>query len=197
MLIASLGMLEATVLLFIFAVLALLTETERFGWATLAVVGSVVIAQWMQWADLWGAVRANAMVSAVYVGGYVVTGVAWSFVKWFSFLMRFRDVLKDVKDQRSEHYRAVTYRGFSLTRRPQAAEAKGKITAWMVFWPFSLIGTVLNDPIRRLFAFLFGRFKHLYQRMSDAVFKDVEFEDKGRVKASEGADNALSKAVRD
>jgi len=208
MLIASLGIVEALVLLAVFAVLALLTETERFGWATLAVAGTVAVAQWMHWADIWGFVRAHALVSALYVGGYVVAGVLWSFVKWFSFLMRFRDVLKEVRVPGSEYYNAIVYRGFSLSRKPAAAEAKGKITAWMIFWPFSLVGTVLNDPVKRIFTFLFGRFKHLYQEMSDRVFKDVDFDWKGRVKVhegvkvsegvtKEGVDSAFSKVTED
>ncbi len=182
MLIASLGIVEVLVLLVVFAVLALLTETERFGWASVAVAGSVALAQWMHWADIWGFLKANVLVSALYLGGYVVAGVVWSFVKWFSFLMRFRDVLKEVKVHGSDHYGARTYRGVSLERKPAAAESKGKITAWMIFWPFSVVGTVLNDPVKRLFTFLFGRFKHLYQRMADRVFKDVDFGGEGRAK---------------
>lgn len=185
------------VLLLVFSVLSLLTETERFGWASLTAVASVAVAQWMHWADIWGLIRENALVSALYVGGYVASGVAWSFVKWFSFLMRFRDVLKEVKVKGSDHYGASSYRGVSLLKRPAAAESKGKITAWMIFWPFSAVGTVLNDPVRRLFAFLFGRFKHLYQRMSDRVFKDVDFDVPGRIKVKPEAGPDFSRTGED
>ncbi len=101
--------------------------------------------------------------------------------KWFSFLMRFRDVLKEVDVPGSEHYRDTMYRGNSLRQKPMAASNKAKITAWMIFWPFSMVGTVLNDPVKRIFTFLFGRFKHLYQKMSDGVFKDVDFDNKKKV----------------
>lgn len=46
------------------------------------------------------------------------------------------------------------------------------LEAWMAFWPCSVISTLLNDPIRRLFRYLFNLLKSLYQKMADAVFAD-------------------------
>lgn len=194
MLFASLGLLEFSVFLVAFVFVTFLTETERFGWGTLATIGTLVVAQWLHWADILGFARANALMSAVYFGGYIVAGVVWSFVKWFSFLMRFRDVLKEIDVPGSEHYRETSYRGNSLNQKPMAARNKKKITAWMIFWPFSMVGTVLNDPVKRIFTFLFGRFKHLYQKMSDRVFKDVDFDPKPKSKKN-GPDSDYSNVL--
>jgi hypothetical protein len=59
--------------------------------------------------------------------------------------------------------------------RPRASKNKARITTWMCLWPCSMIGTALNDPVRRLFNFLFSQFKALYQKLADYVFaNDVE-----------------------
>jgi hypothetical protein len=69
-----------------------------------------------------------------------------------------------------ESIKYQSYRDNSLGRQPKASNNKARITAWIAFWPFSLVGTLVNDPVRRLVDFLFNQFKALYQRMSDAIF---------------------------
>lgn len=177
LLFASLGILEISILLICFAVVAVLTETEKFGWATFSVLVAVAAAQWLNWVDIIGAVRHNLLVNLAYLGGFIVVGVVWSFVKWFSFLMRFRDVLRKTTVRGSKYYGHTEYRGISLKKKPQAAEQKARITAWMIFWPFSFVGTLLNDPVRRIFNLIFGSLKQQYQKLSDRLFRGVVFEE--------------------
>jgi hypothetical protein len=77
-----------------------------------------------------------------------------------------------------DFYYFLDYRVFKdnpLSKRPRAVNNKARITAWMSFWPYSLVGTLLNDPVRRLFNAIFSWVKGLYQKMADAMFsKDVE-----------------------
>jgi len=42
----------------------------------------------------------------------------------------------------------------------------------MCFWPFSLVGTLLNDPVRKLFKFIYNRINGLYQKIADEILKD-------------------------
>jgi hypothetical protein len=193
------------VLFVLFVLECVFTEVEHFGWATVTLlatmVGSVVCHH------LWGTysvldfVRDHGVWTLLYVGAYVGVGVGWSFVKWFSYLMSFRDAFHEQKDafclkngldskvqvpedkmEAFERHLAsnvgwsTAHRGQLLSmERPRASKNKARITAWASFWPFSVVGTVLNDPIRRLFNFLFNQFKALYQKMSDWVFrKDLE-----------------------
>ena len=44
---------------------------------------------------------------------------------------------------------------------------KGRITSWMVFWPFSLIGTFLGDFLHRVFTTIYKTIAGGLQRMSD------------------------------
>jgi hypothetical protein len=207
------------VLLFIFVVETVLTETEQFGWATITLICSLVGAHFLHIFSVVEFVHTHGVHSLVYVGLYLAIGIGWSFVKWFSYLMSFRDTFRQYKEQfvKDENER-ITHIGVTTGRevvlldpkapipdsqrkafkeylaqnvawhgdhrgqlvsleRPRASRNKGRITAWASFWPFSFVGTVLNDPVRRLFNFLFNQFKALYQRLSDWILrKDVELQ---------------------
>ena len=72
----------------------------------------------------------------------------------------------------SYNYRDRSYYGGSWDTRPRASDHKSRITGWIGFWPFSMVGTVINDLLRKLINFLFASFKGLYQKMSDAIFRN-------------------------
>ena len=184
------------VLLALIVAATVLTEVERFGWATVLLIVGVVVAQIFHVADLLGWVKAHGAATIVYTLSYVGAGVLWSFIKWFSFLMAFREKfraykaefmraqmppLDQIPEDRQRNFQIFltnqydSFYGNSFTTRPRAAKNKTRIVSWMSLWPCSVIGTVLNDPVRRLFTFLFTWFKSLYQAMSDRIFaKDVE-----------------------
>jgi len=158
----------------VFGLVALLTETERYVWATLSIIASLVAAHYLADLHLLAFIKAHTLTSVGYLVGFIVVGVVWSFIKWFSFLVRVREVMKE----RGDFNFPVEYRGLPLDKKPLASENKKRITAWMIFWPFSLVGTLLNDPIRRIFNLIFNSLKNQYQRLSDRVFRDVTFPQK-------------------
>jgi hypothetical protein len=55
-----------------------------------------------------------------------------------------------------------------------ARNFKGKITSWMVYWPWSMIVTLIDDPIRRLFRGIYNAIQGMLQRMSDRAFAGTE-----------------------
>lgn len=57
--------------------------------------------------------------------------------------------------------------------RPNAGDNKARITAWITFWPMSAVGTLLDDPLRRLVEFIFSKLKNVYEIMSRRMFKDI------------------------
>ncbi len=176
----------------IFVVECLLLEVEHWGWATVTLILTAVGVQLLHVVDIWGLLRHHTVESLLFVGGYLVVGVIWSFAKWFSFLIQFRDQFRETRNawyeknglsldqelteeqQRKydEHFIFASFNGNSLNTKPKAIKNKRRITAWMAYWPFSLVGTVINDPIKRLFKFLFNTFKALYQKISDHVFRN-------------------------
>jgi hypothetical protein len=182
-----------------------LTETENFGWATLVLIVSVAAAQLFHVINLLTFVSEHGLTTVLYILGYLGVGIVWSFIKWFSFLLSFRDKFRTLKEEYltglnlnpkgqvpleklsafqqfvSDQYSRYDYTsseaGMSSLKKPRASKNKARIVSWMSLWPCSFLGTLLNDPVRRLFNFLFHNFKALYQRMSDAVFaNDSELE---------------------
>jgi hypothetical protein len=182
----------------IYVVGCFLVELEYFGWATVVLIASVISVQSLHVFDFLSYVAANALTSAIYATGYVAVGVVWSFIKWFSFLMKYRDKFRELKlkfltQKQIPHsdkvpvpaeleadfsrflgsqYSTGDYASLRDGKKPIATESKARITAWMAFWPCSVLSTLLNDPIRRLFKFLFNIFKGLFQKLSDFVFKN-------------------------
>ena len=173
----------------IFILEAVLTEVESFGWAMVTLLATGVALHFFRIVNLLELVRNHASETLMFVGAYLVAGIIWSFIKWFSFLMAFRDEYRETKGrwlikkglskqmvldealQKSffSDLSFAKFRGNSLTEKPKASTNKRRIVAWMSFWPFSAVGTLINDPVRRFFNFLFNQFKATYQRMSDRV----------------------------
>lgn len=181
------------ILFVVFVVATVMTEMENFGWATVTLIATVVGLQFFHVVDVLHYVMHHALETLLYVAGYLVVGIVWSFIKWFSFLMQFRDKYREAKDdfckdnglkpeaipenmekQLRDYVSRRSYshefRGNVMGDKPRAANNKSRIVSWMSLWPFSIIGTLLNDPIKRLFKLLFNTFKNLYQKMADRVF---------------------------
>lgn len=175
------------------------TETEKFGWATVLLIAAVAMAQWFHMVDFVSFISTHALASVVYVLLYVAIGIGWSFVKWFSFLMGARDRYRQWKTKflgkdginpfdpipenkrfefiafiqsQSDYFYREPVADLLDGKRPRASNNKSRIVSWMSLWPCSVIGTLLNDPVRRLFNFLFSQFKNLYQKLADHVFRN-------------------------
>jgi len=70
-------------------------------------------------------------------------------------------------------YVAREYRGKTLTK-PMVSNSKARITAWMTYWPWSALWTLINDPIRRFYRWAYTQLRGLLQGMSDKAFKDLD-----------------------
>ncbi len=57
--------------------------------------------------------------------------------------------------------------------RPTAGNNKARITAWITFWPMSALGTLLDDPLRKLVEYIFSKLKNVYEIMSRRMFKEI------------------------
>jgi len=200
-------MIPLTIVLIALAVVyvgaCFLVELEFFGWATVVLIATVAGVQWLNVFDIMRYVADNLLTSTLYVLGYLVVGIIWSFLKWFSYLMKFRDKFRETKTAflikrgvhlengqplpyntavpehlkqdfaqylREQYAYKTDYLELKNGQKPVASKNKKKITAWMAFWPCSVISTLLNDPVRRVFRFLFNLFKGLYQKLADTVF---------------------------
>ncbi len=68
------------------------------------------------------------------------------------------------------------YHGKKITK-PLARRYKGRITAWMTYWPWSALWTLINDPVRRFFCWVYEQLSGVLQAISDRAFQDIDMED--------------------
>jgi hypothetical protein len=53
------------------------------------------------------------------------------------------------------------------------AKHKSVIYMWIMFWPFSLIGTIFDDPVRRFCRFVYNRLTGMLSGITARAFKNI------------------------
>jgi hypothetical protein len=56
---------------------------------------------------------------------------------------------------------------------PIGSENKASIIAWISYWPLSLLATLLNNPFRRLFEYVYSLVANAYDKISQKHFKSL------------------------
>jgi hypothetical protein len=73
--------------------------------------------------------------------------------------------------------------GRSALKPPRASENKHRILLWMAYWPTSMLWTIINDPVKRVFKEIFRQVRGWYDAIAKQLYKGVpdvgEDEDKG------------------
>lgn len=187
-------------LLIPFIILTILVESDSIGWATTVSLITIAIVGYINKNDAVQFFKEHALHVAVGLLCYLAVGVVWSFIKWTLHLIKFRSRFRDEShawklaeklpvDQPIPPERAmdfITSLGYSdfrsslslkdnVFQRPLARNFKKKIVSWMSFWPCSVVGYVLNDPVRRAFTAIFEAFRNSYQKVSNSIVNDAEF----------------------
>lgn len=144
--------------------LAFFIEWERPGIATICIAALIGTANYFMDGAIWAVVSANPLVIVLGLAVYLAVGLAWSFFKWYFYLIRLRDAFLEKGPG------ALTY------QIPKASSNKFRIVTWMAYWPFSAAATIVNEPIRRLFLKIFSMFKGTYDKIATKVFSGVKLE---------------------
>ena len=126
---------------------------------------------------------------------YIGAGTVWSVVKWYfhglNVLDDFRETKKRFFNQQDipeggkipkdkiDRWEGLVERTYPTGIPPRAKENKATCLMWMTHWPFSMLWTIINDPFRRIFLFIYSRLTNMMQKISDHTFKDekVEYDD--------------------
>jgi len=58
--------------------------------------------------------------------------------------------------------------------KPDPGKFKARIISWIVYWPPSLIWTLLNDPLRRIGRRLYDLVASLLKSISDSAWQDED-----------------------
>ena len=132
--------------------------------------------------SVFGTIAAHPEYAYIGLPAFLLAGGIWSIGKWWLFLNARK---LDYKETRLAFLEAHGVVGATLdtpvpqqlrgdrmvpfVSKPLARRNKIRIINWMVFWPFSVVWTCLNEPWRMIYEALVT----LYQRMADRVWVDL------------------------
>lgn len=138
----------------------------------------------------------------LYVLGYIALGFGWSFIKWWLYVNKQADNYKEKradwlegqKESREskgqkieglenitldtpvpekfmdEWKRSIGY-GWSM---PRVHENKSKISIWVIYWPVSMIWSVINDFIKRFVKTIIMKIRVIYDGITKLAFRKIE-----------------------
>ena len=153
--------------------------------AALALLGDFNVLDWLQ-AHPWKALT--------YAGAFFGIGTVWSVAKWWFYVRERRDDYNQKKLKFIKRHnlglkvtdaipedKLLEYDGWIGSMRigvarPDPSAHKSRIMTWMVYWPWSMLWTLINDPIKKLFKAIYARIEGVYERISDRLFGDVDAE---------------------
>lgn len=173
-------------------------EVERIGYAALALIGGLfAMAYWGDFNIITYASE-NPQMLAAMVGGYFAGGTTWCFIKWWFHLRNCRDEDLGFKNtflekngvhggrvppELKDDWKAVCASRFNyLSSRggpengyaPMVSKNKARLMRWMMFWPWSFLWTMINDPIKKVFKWIYRSIQGTLQGMSDRAYSDFK-----------------------
>jgi len=186
-----------TILLFVFI------EYNQGGWATISLLAVLGILQWWAKVDIIGAVRQEPLLAVAGVAAYLIAGTLWAFVKWWFYVRAERRKYDEFKAEwlkasdlpldgvphtsmllpdgtwsekmKESFARAVASQWDPrIEVYPQVAQHKQQIYLWLCYFPWSLIWTLIDDPVRRAFKWIYGEIRQALQRISDDAWADTK-----------------------
>lgn len=171
--------------------------------ATITMIGTIAFFTAFTAFNPFTWVLANSGLILLLAVVYLVIGVAWTVAKWYFYNLNVASKLRRFKAEwtkanplrpASSHRDAETiadyeYRflcearhelGLDIHEIPlKVSKNKSRIMTWLVYWPFSALWTLLNDPIRHLYNFVYDRIGGTLQAISDRAFRDIHMNQKG------------------
>lgn len=177
--------------------IAVLLEFEENGWATTIFSVGMTLTGWVYKSDIWDFVSSNPMPTIYFALTYIGAGLVWSLIKWRVYIKsksdRFNQIKKefinkhgDIKNNWDDWIKYLNnkisgtyaYNGDAPETVvskviPQAIDKKTLIVSWISYWPMSLSATLLNNPFRRFFEWIYSIFSGLYDKISKSAAADM------------------------
>jgi hypothetical protein len=132
------------------------------------------------------------------VVAYFLAGTLWSIGKWWAWLKKAARRVAEIEAKHTTDGRLDYYRFSTACREEKipsefpvkAKEYASMIIGWMIFWPFSMLWTLINDPVRYAFEHIYNWISGLLQSMSDNAFSDHMARRKAEAQAEIARQNA-------
>jgi hypothetical protein len=136
------------------------------GWATIVLIAAFIAYYFFGSKDditsILVFVRDNPIRILQYFGAYIIIGTIWAFIKWYFFV---NNELQKLKGKIFSKYGSIDI--------PRASQNKYRILSWMYYWPFSSLWTLINEPLRKSFEFVYSKIGGTFDKISDKIFGDL------------------------
>lgn len=178
--------------------LCLFVEYEHGIGATISLAVFATILYFLGQVDFITYIKDHPFHIMGMLGLFFFIGTMWGIGKWWMFVRdrleeyeeykvewlekKGRKGLKIVPDDlKAEWKRELDgqYRGYNDKRHkitgtaPSVRDYKAKIMRWMAFWPISMIWSVINDFVKRVFKAIYYQISASMQRISDHLYKST------------------------
>lgn len=174
-------------------VITYLVETEKGLGTTLMMLATAAFVLLVGKTDVLGFVGNHWVWFVAAIPIYLAAGTGWGIAKWkwltIKARMKYdelraefeaRTEINDGLDELEKKSRwAEIIEGARICgttsychcgAKPMARKHKALVMMWMCCWPWSAVWTLLKDPIREAFLYIYYRTAALLQRMSDKAF---------------------------
>ncbi|CAB4162984.1 hypothetical protein UFOVP787_213 [uncultured Caudovirales phage] len=135
-------------------------ERGNVAFTTILVILGLCILQFFTNVQPFTYILNNPMNVLIGLVAYFAAGCVYVYAKWYSFLRRKYEEFRDLK--------------YDYDCLIKVSNNKERIFGWLFYWPLSAAWTVLNDPIRRIFNFVYSHISGSLQRMSDRMYAEMK-----------------------
>ncbi len=168
-------------------------EYEKPGWATFSLIVAFTLLWLLGDVNIVALALSNPLLAVGVVAGYFVIGALWSVGKWWFFVRKCREKYDDfrkeflvrknfsvsgpIPDSLKKDWTEYCSSGYGRIYsclKPEVGKNKARILTWMVYWPWSMFWTLLNDPVKYMFKWIYQQLRAVYQRIADSAFKSTE-----------------------
>jgi hypothetical protein len=177
----------------VFILLVWEVSGERIVTAVVTVVGYLFLIHLFGNVSIFSIICEHPAYAYIGIPLFFILGALWSIVKWWFFVKRnalkYRelrmdwlcemglenvnldtpvpDSLKKLWDNRASG--SYSNSGSIDTHAPLARTHKKKIINWMIWWPFSMFWTLIDEPWRLIYEAM----TRLFQKISNRVYTDA------------------------
>lgn len=120
----------------------------------------------------WQYVSSHLWTFAEYLIAYAMAGIVYIWIRWWFFVRAAASFYKEIAavDKCGNAFQE-RYGTTSIPLR--VADFKNRITGWGMYWPFSLIALIIDEPLKKFFQMVYNSIRDSLQAMSNNAFKDI------------------------
>lgn len=168
-------------------------EHECPGWATFSILFVLGLLQ-LSGHEIFQYMAANPLTILIGAAAYFGAGTFWAVCRWYFYVkhelekyMEFKrkwlddhdvdgnEIPEALKTKFKECISRWNHDGYTVNfeLRPRVGTHKARIYLWIAYWPWSLLWTIINDPVRKVCREIYDSIRGFLQRISDRVWAGV------------------------